>query len=112
MIGKTKRGGADQVSEDIQGHFVVTVVWCPLIGGKEGRDGSGVRAYQYGNPVNRSTDGLLGNLAFGEVSFSGSESSIELIGYPEWYGVMKETWLQSLSTKWEGVRLANDCWET
>ena len=38
MIGNTKRGGDDKVSEGVHGRFIVTIFWCPLVGRKEGQD--------------------------------------------------------------------------
>ena len=52
VIGKTKRVGADLVSDCMQDRFVVAVVWCPLVGGKEGKDGRDFGAGRYGEPVN------------------------------------------------------------
>ena len=41
-IENTKRGGSDKVSEGVQGRFVVTMIWYPLLVRKEGHEGSGV----------------------------------------------------------------------
>ena len=51
----------------MQGRFIVTVIWCPLVGGKEGQKESDIGAIQDVDPVNLSTDILVGGLAFGEV---------------------------------------------
>ena len=51
----------------MQSRFAVTMIWCSLVGGEEGQNVSGVRAGQYYEPVNRSEDGLLDRLEFGEV---------------------------------------------
>ena len=51
----------------MQGQFVVTMIWCPLVGGEEGQNGSDVGAGRNGKIVNRSGDGLVSSLAFGEV---------------------------------------------
>ena len=64
VIGKAKRGGSDHVSEGMQGRFVVTMVWCPLVRNEEGHDSSGARVGQYVDPVNRSTDVLVGSPVF------------------------------------------------
>ena len=52
MIGRTKIGGYDEVNVGMQKCFVLTVIKCPLVGGEEGQNGSGIRAGQYGEPVN------------------------------------------------------------
>ena len=41
-IENTKRGGSDKVYEGVQGRFVVTMIWYPLVVRKEGHEGSGV----------------------------------------------------------------------
>ena len=51
VIGKTKRGCSDEVYEGMQEGFVVTMIKCPLLGGEEGHNSSGVRVGQYGEPV-------------------------------------------------------------
>ena len=38
MVCETKGRSSDKVSEGIQGRFLVTIIWCPLIGGQEGQD--------------------------------------------------------------------------
>ena len=45
----------------------MTVIWCSSVDGEEGQESSDVGAGNYGEPVNRSVDGLVGGLAFGEV---------------------------------------------
>ena len=62
MIGKTKIGFSDKVSEGVQGRFVLTMIQRPLVGRKEGQDSSGIRAGLYVEPVNRFLDILVGNL--------------------------------------------------
>ena len=49
------------------GRFVVTLSWCPLVRGEEGKDGRNIRVGQDGKQFNLSSDGLLVVLAFGEV---------------------------------------------
>ena len=45
----------------------MTIIRCYLVGGKEGQDGSDIRAGYDGQPVNGSADALVGRLSFGEV---------------------------------------------
>ena len=52
VISRTKIGGYDEVNVGMQKCFVLTVIKCPLVGGEEGQNGSGIRAGQYGEPVN------------------------------------------------------------
>ena len=68
----------------MQGRFVVTVIWCSSVGGEEGQDSSDVRAGNYGEPVNRSVDGLVGGLTFGEVG---------VVRFRIRYGVYGEAWV-------------------
>ena len=67
VIERTKRRCDDKVYDDVQGRFVLTMIRCPLVGRKEGQDGSGIEAGCYGDPVNQSEYGLVGGLVFGEV---------------------------------------------
>ena len=40
------------------------MIWCTLVGGEEGHNGSNVGGGRNGKPVSRSSDGLVGVLEF------------------------------------------------
>ena len=114
VICNIKRGGADYISEGMQGRSVVTMIWCPLVGGKWGHNGSNVRAGRYGEPVKLINPQIDWKVVFclGRSGSSGSVLGMDLMGQPERYGVMRGTWLHSLRPKREAVCSDNDFWET